>query len=214
MTALPVPSPTPSDPARSEPGSPARPAGRLRPLASPPRRMARLPFLTILVAVFGLGMAGLLLLNTTLQNQAFAARTLNRQATELTYVQADLEVRLDAAAAPASLAQKASALGLRANPYPAFLVVPSGKVIGHPKVVRGHEMPSLVVRAPRQQAADQLATDAQRAVQAQQRAQRQIQTDQAAEADTATQAAAAAKKPAPQPSGAKAKKKPSTGEGN
>lgn len=214
MTALPVPSPTPSDPARSEPGPSSRPARRLRPLASPPRRMARLPFLTILVAVFGLGMAGLLLLNTTLQNQVFAARTLNRQATELTYVQADLEARFDVAAAPASLAQKASALGMRANPYPAFLVVPSGKVIGHPKVVRGHEMPSLVVRDPRRQAADQLATDAQQAVQIQQRAQRQIQADQSAAADVAARAAAAAKKAAQPKPGGKAKKKPSTGAGN
>ena len=78
--------------------------------------------------VFGLGMAGLLMLNTTLQNQAFQARALNRQATELAYVQAELENRLDAHAAPAELARRASALGMRPNPHPAFLVLPEGKV--------------------------------------------------------------------------------------
>jgi hypothetical protein len=84
----------------------------------------------VLIGVFGLGMAGLLMLNTTLQNQAFQARTLNREATQLAYVQADLENRLDAQAAPAELARRASALGMRPNPHPAFLVLPKGKVIG------------------------------------------------------------------------------------
>jgi hypothetical protein len=77
---------------------------RLRPVSTPTQRLARFPFLLVLIGSFGLGMAGLLMLNTTLQNQAFQARSLNRQATELAYVQADLENQLDQKAAPDALA--------------------------------------------------------------------------------------------------------------
>ena len=73
-------------------------------------------------------MTGLLMLNTTLQNQAFESRSLNRQATELAHVQVDLQTQLDAMAAAPELARRATDLGMRANPKPAFLVVPSGKV--------------------------------------------------------------------------------------
>ena len=190
MSALPVPSPQPSEPGPAAPAL-SRSGRRLRPLAASPRRMARLPFLAVLLAVFGVGMAGLLMLNTTLQNQAFAARTLNRQATELTYVEADLNARLDAVAAPASLAQQASSLGLRANPYPALLVLPSGKVIGHPRAVRGNELPALVVRSPEQQAGAALAAGARQAVRAQQQAQSRLESAQARAAEWPGQARSA-----------------------
>jgi hypothetical protein len=133
---------------------PATTRPRLRPVAKPKPRMARVPFLLVVIGLFGLGMAGLLMLNTTLQNQAFQARSLNRQATELAYVQADLENRLDKHAAPAELARLASAGGMRPNPHPAFLVLPEGKVIGRPTPVSGREMPSLVIKTPAELAAE------------------------------------------------------------
>jgi hypothetical protein len=108
--------------------------------------LARFPFLLVLIGIFGLGMAGLLMLNTTLQNQAFEARSLNRQASELAYVEADLQNRLDVAAAPAELARRASLIGMRPNPRPAFLVLPKGKIIGDPTPVKGSEVPGLVVK--------------------------------------------------------------------
>jgi len=97
------------------------------------------------------------MLNTTLQSQAFESRTLNRQATELAYAQADLENQLDALAAPQELARQASALGLRPNPYPAFLVLPNGKVVGKPTPVEGKEVPALIVKTPAQLVAEQAA---------------------------------------------------------
>ena len=129
----------------------------LRAVARPAARLARFPFLLVLIGVFGLGMAGLLMLNTTLQSQAFQSRTLNRQSTELAYAQADLENQLDALAAPQELARRASALGMRPNPFPAFLVLPSGKVVGKPKAVSGHEVPALIVKTPAQLAAEEAA---------------------------------------------------------
>ncbi|GAB2570367.1 hypothetical protein [Microlunatus antarcticus] len=115
----------------------------LRPLVTPGRRMARLPFLVVLIAAFGLGMAGLLLLNTTLQNQEFEARRLNSQASQLTYVQDDLESQLQTVSAPASLAQKAYEQGMRPNVHAAFLVLPDGTVKGDAETTKGTEMSHL-----------------------------------------------------------------------
>jgi len=125
-------------------------------------RLARLPFVLVVIAFFGLGMAGLLMLNTTLQNQAFLFRTLNRQATALAYDQAALEAQIDQLSAPAELARHASALGMRPNPRPAFLVVPGGKVVGKPKKVTGGEAPDLIVRTPAQLAAQKAAAEAKK----------------------------------------------------
>ena len=112
----------------------------LRPLATSGRRMARLPFLIVLIAAFGLGMAGLLLLNTTLQNQEFEARRLSSQASQLTYVQDDLAAQLQTVSSPGSLAQKAYAQGMRPNVHAAFLELPDGKVKGDARPTKGTEM--------------------------------------------------------------------------
>ena len=139
-------------------GDEVRITGRpLRVVAPPTARLARFPFVLVMLLIFGIGMAGLLMLNTTLQSQAFQSRTLNRQATELAYAQADLENQLDALAAPQELARRASALGMRPNPVPAFLVLPSGKVVGEPAPVSGSEIPALIVKTPAQLAAEEAA---------------------------------------------------------
>jgi hypothetical protein len=146
-----------------DPGTSSGPTGRLRSVPEAPPRLARRPFAIVLIILFGVGMTGLLMLNTTLQNQAFESRTLNRQATELAHVEVDLQTQLDAITAAPELARRASDLGMRANPKPAFLVVPSGKVIGKPYRVKGNEMPGLVVKTERELAADDAAAAAKRA---------------------------------------------------
>ncbi|SEQ61186.1 hypothetical protein [Microlunatus flavus] len=143
--------------ARPQPET-ARPA--LRPLATPGRRMARLPFLIVLIAAFGLGMAGLLLLNTTLQNQEFEARRLSSQASQLTYVQDDLESQLQTVSSPASLAQKAYAQGMRPNVHAAFLVLPDGTVEGKPQKTKGTEMRYLAPGNAERLTADRAAEEA------------------------------------------------------
>ena len=165
---------------------------RLRAVSAPTQRLARFPFLLVMIGIFGLGMAGLLMLNTTLQNQAFQARSLNRQATELAYIQADLENQLDKQAAPAEVAILASKAGMRPNPHPAFLVLPDGKIVGKPKPVSGQEMPSLVVKTPEElaaQRAKKAAADARKAAQA-----RAAQVKAAADARAAAEAKKAATK--------------------
>jgi hypothetical protein len=173
---------------------------RLRPVATPSQRLARFPFLLVLIGTFGLGMAGLLMLNTTLQNQAFQARSLNRQATELAYVQADLEDRLDKQAAPAEVARRASLAGMRPNPYPVFLVLPEGKIVGKPTRVSGREVPGLVIKSSAQLAAERAKKAARAKAAAEAR-------KAAAERAAAEQLAAAEKKAAEAKKAAAQKKK-------
>ena len=165
----------------------------LRAVQEPAARLARFPFLLVLIGIFGIGMAGLLMLNTTLQSQAFESRTLNRQATELAYAQADLEDQLDALAAPQELARRASALGMRPNPYPAFLVLPGGKVLGEPTPVGGQEVPALIVKTPAQLVAEQAAkrarAEAKAAAKAAKREAAQTKAQQKAEQKKANRTA-------------------------
>jgi hypothetical protein len=186
-------------------GDGVRTTGRpLRAVAQPAARLARFPFLVVLIGVFGLGMAGLLMLNTTLQSQAFQSRALNRQAAELAYAQADLENQLDALAAPQELARRASELGMRPNPSPAFLVLPSGKVVGKPIPVSGHELPALIVKTPAQLAAEQAAKRARAEAKAAARAARKEAA--AAEAERKVAQRAEAKRKATEASGTETKR--------
>jgi hypothetical protein len=176
----------------------------LRAVAQPAARLARFPFLLVFIGIFGIGMAGLLMLNTTLQSQAFESRTLNRRATELAYSQADLENQLDALAAPQELARRASELGMRPNPFPAFLVLPSGKVVGKPIPVSGHEVPALIVKTPAQLVAEQAAKRARAEAKAAARAARKEAA--AAEAERKIAQRAEAKRKATEASGTETKK--------
>jgi hypothetical protein len=185
-------------------------AGRqLRVVAQPAARLARFPFLLVLLLIFGIGMAGLLMLNTTLQSQAFQSRTLNRQATELAYAQADLENQLDALAAPQELARRASALGMRPNPFPAFLVLPSGKVVGEPTPVSGGEIPALIVKTPAQLAAEEAAKRARAEAKAAAKAKKEAAAAEAKRKATER----AAKKKATRVEGSTAKKGTDEGDG-
>lgn len=169
---------------------------RLRALPGALPRLARVPFILVLIAIFGVGMTGLLMLNTTLQNRAFEASALNRQATELAYTQADLESRLDKLSAPQVLARRATTYGLRANPFPAFLQLPKGKVVGRPEAVKGDEVPSMVVKTPAELAAEKAAKVARQQALAVQRAAEARARAMAARAKAAQQRAAAVKKAA------------------
>ncbi len=161
----------------------------LRSGAESSERMARFPFVMVLIAIFGVGMAGLLLLNTTLQGQAFESRTLNRQAAELSYVQTDLETQLDVLSTSHELARRASAIGMRPNPYPALLVAPSGKVIGKAQPVAGDEVPHLIVKTKAQRDAERATALARREAKA---AEKAAAERAAAEAAAKKQAAALA----------------------
>ena len=169
---------------------------RLRVVPSLPARMARIPFISVLIAIFGVGMVGLLMVNTTLQNQAFESRSLDRQAAQLVYQQAELQSQLNQLRAPEQIARKASALGMRANPKPAFMVVPSGKVIGEQYRVTGNEMKGLIVKTPEQLAAEKAIREAKAQAKAEAAAKAKAAAEAKAKADAAAKAKAEAAKQA------------------
>jgi hypothetical protein len=127
-------------------------------------RLARVPFLLALMFLLGLGMAGLLALNTGLQGQAFEARALHQQANRLTYQEAALQKQVEDLRAIDNLAARASQLGMRPNPHPGFVRVTDGKQIGKVdrQPVSGNEVPSLIVKTPEQIAAEKKAAEARK----------------------------------------------------
>ncbi len=118
----------------------------LRPVK--PKRLNRVPFILVLALVLGIGMAGLLVLNTTIQDQSVRLRNLQIEAQILGYREANLQSQVNQLRSSAELAQRASALGMRPNPHPAFLEVPSGRVLGTPYAVTGNEIPTQVAPLP------------------------------------------------------------------
>ncbi|MBK8460354.1 MAG: hypothetical protein WAS07_10025 [Micropruina sp.] len=123
---------------------------RLRPVTRRQQTVAVVPFVSSLALLFVVGMVGLLLLNTTLQDQAFVVRAQQRQATELGYRLADLEAQVTEARSSTELAIRATELGLRPNPYPGYLMLPDGTVVGEPSRVTGAELPEVLYRSPEQ----------------------------------------------------------------
>lgn len=140
MSALPVVTP--------EPRRPSEPRQRLRLVPRPRARMARLPFLTVLIALVGAGMVGLLLLNTALQNQAFEASQLRRQAAEMSYAEGELEQLVTEAGSARELSRRATALGMRPNRDIAFIQLETGLISGDPRASDGLYLPSALTRSP------------------------------------------------------------------
>lgn len=137
---------------REAPRRIGRAAGAARPdlklIRTPARRLAAVPFGVLMVLLLAAGTVGLLLLNTTLQNQAFEMRAAQREAAELGYLVSDLESQVYAAESPAELARKATALGMVPNPYGVFVDLRSGQVVGNATPVSGNELRGLLVQQP------------------------------------------------------------------
>lgn len=145
MTALLAPRTAARRPADSRPP--------LRPVRSPRRQLAKVPFMFVLAVVMALGMVGVLVLNTALQEQAFAVQKRQREANELGYRLSDLEAQVTQTRSAANLAVRAQELGMKPNPYPALLRLPDGTVEGKPTQVLGGEVPSVRYRTPEEAAA-------------------------------------------------------------
>ena len=133
MTALLAPKP--------EGRAPAGP--QLRPVPPPRRQMRTVGFVVVVAVVLGLGMVGVLLLTTVLQDQAFRVQARQQEATALANELSDLESQVTEARSVHHLGVSARKLGMRPNPYPAQLRLPDGKVTGEPTRVTGGEVPSV-----------------------------------------------------------------------
>jgi hypothetical protein len=110
------------------PATVTRPGLTIVPKAS--ARMPRIPFVLLVVIVLGVGLVGLLLLNTSLERGAYAAGALRTRAASLDQRQQELAMKVAALQRPLRVAQQAERLGMVPNSAPVFLEVPSGKVLG------------------------------------------------------------------------------------
>lgn len=203
-----------------DPGRAGRPSGRRRlsVVAAAPAPIRRTPFLAVLAVVLGLGLVGLLVLNTTLQNQAFAARNLNREASLLANQQAQLQSRVDELRTPQTLADKAATLGMRPNLNPAFVKLPEGTIVGNPQHVGSGALPPWlrssaddIAREKAARAAAKKAADAQAAVE---KAAEKKAADKKAAAEKKAAEKKAAEKKTAEKKAAEKKKAAATGGGN
>jgi cell division protein FtsL len=92
----------------------------------------RVPFAALVLTVLALGLVGLLVLNTSLQQGAFYARDLEARAEKLTERREALQIQVAELREPQRVAAQASALGMVPNANPAFLRLSDGKVLGDP----------------------------------------------------------------------------------
>ncbi|MDR1078956.1 MAG: hypothetical protein LBL55_09925 [Propionibacteriaceae bacterium] len=146
----------------SRPEAAARPRPELRPAAPAPPRLGGLAFTALLVALLVGGLGGCLLLKTSLQEQAFELSSLRAEAERLGDHEAFLRAGLALRTTPAELARSAAALGMVANPYGAYLILPSGQVLGVNRPVNGLELLDMAppAEAPAAESADPVSDPA------------------------------------------------------
>ena len=95
----------------------------------------------VILALLASGMVSQLVLQTRIQEQGFELASLQTRVDELSAQEAILRATLDKQTTPLLLAYSASELGMVANPYATFLVLPTGEVRGAQKPVKGNELP-------------------------------------------------------------------------
>lgn len=93
-------------------------------------RTPRVPFAIMVSALLVAGVVGLLMFNTTMQQNSFTSTDLEKQATRLAAEREGLQMELDALNAPQRIASRASELGMVQGPTPAFIDLRAGKVTG------------------------------------------------------------------------------------
>lgn len=128
MSAVPAARPT-AAPAAARP--PDRP--RLRLVAGHGVVARRMPFVVLVIALLGVGLVVLLLLNTVAAQQAFSIHRLQQREGGLTDREQQLARSVADLEAPGALAGRARALGMVPAPGPAFLRLPDGKILGVPQ---------------------------------------------------------------------------------
>lgn len=125
--------PTPNRrPAPGPPSRPARPHAPLRLVAPRSNQGSRTPLVVALVLLLGVGLVGLLILNTTMQRRAFDLSRLNQRADALDVSAEALRMRTERLASPQRLALEAAELGMVPNTTPVFLRLSDGRVVGDP----------------------------------------------------------------------------------
>lgn len=139
------------------PSRDSRNGPRLKALTKPAQQVATIPFVLIVAAVLLVGMVGMLLLSTTLQNQSFDIQKRQHQATALADQVSQLQGELAQQRSVRNVAAKAHQLGMRPDPYSVPLRLSDGKVLGKARPVTGSELPNVRYLTPEQVAAQAAA---------------------------------------------------------
>ena len=115
-----------------EPKKASRSAAALKLVPQRRSQAAKTPFVVVVVTILVSGLLGLLLLNTLVAQDSFALHDLTTKGKALEQQEQDLSRQVQAAQAPAALAARATELGMVPGGPPAFLELPSGRVLGQP----------------------------------------------------------------------------------
>lgn len=94
-------------------------------------------FVIVLTSILGVGLFGMLLINTTLAQGAFTVSELRWTHTQLIRTEATLTETVAALTGPTVLEASARELGMVPSPTPAFIKIPSGKVLGKARPAPG-----------------------------------------------------------------------------
>lgn len=105
-------------------------------------------FVLIVLAIVGVGLAGVMVVTTSIGAQSRELTALQHEANELEYESAALQTKLETLSSTASLALRASQLGMVPNPYPAYISLEEGAILGEPTPVKGNEFPQLTGKPP------------------------------------------------------------------
>jgi cell division protein FtsL len=95
-------------------------------------RAARVPFFTLLSVLLIGGVAGLLFVNTSMQQVSFTATAMEQKASELQAQRQSLQMDLDALRDPQRVALQAKEMGMVPPASPAFIRLGDGKILGNP----------------------------------------------------------------------------------
>ncbi|HEY8457918.1 MAG TPA: septum formation initiator family protein [Actinopolymorphaceae bacterium] len=109
---------------------PETPQRRLYPVPDRVVQAGPVPFVLLVVGILGIGLVGLLLLNTSLQRGSFEIHDLVTQNAELEDRETALRQQVARLKAPESLDRRARALGMVPNQNPVFLRLSDGAVLG------------------------------------------------------------------------------------
>lgn len=102
-----------------------------------PISLPRAPFLMLMVSLVVIGVAGVLVLNTKINENAFRLDALQGQQSSLDLQEQQLKQNLAQLEAPGNLRAAANRLGLVPAGTPAFINLPDGRVVGVPQPATG-----------------------------------------------------------------------------
>lgn len=98
-----------------------RPAERLRLVQAPDQARSRVPFVLLCITILGAALLGTLVMNTVMNNEAFAARDIQLQIAREAETADNLGEQIDALSSPQALAARATELGMVQSPNPGVL---------------------------------------------------------------------------------------------